>query len=167
MKQVLRVADRPHKQIAAATLWHFAVTAHRVTQREKRRRQLPILRHRTRSIPVALVATWFLALQSLLGAFALGNAAPAGQLDIFGNVLCTQDGAKALPGSDPHRQSLPPCCNAGCVLSGATFTPPTPTSATAPSVNFENVAYVAHRPAPVRAARERSTANPRAPPLAV
>ena len=56
-------------------------------------------------MPAALVAALLLLLQSSLGAFAFG--APS-QLDAFGNVICTHEGAVKLPGGDPHQHSDPP-----------------------------------------------------------
>ncbi|TGU20211.1 hypothetical protein EN793_34150, partial [Mesorhizobium sp. M4B.F.Ca.ET.150.01.1.1] len=63
-----------------------------------------------------------LLLQSSLGAFALG--APS-QLDAFGNVICTHEGAVELPGGDPDQQHMPACCSFGCnMVSAAHLLPP-------------------------------------------
>ncbi len=115
---------------------------------------------------VALVATWLLVLQSALGAFAFGNGPQAAQLDAFGNVICTHDGAAELPAGDPHQQPMPPCCSFGCLLSGAAFSAPPSIFTVSHNVAFETVAFAVYVPAPAPFPRERGTANPRAPPLA-
>jgi hypothetical protein len=133
---------------------------------KKRGSGLPRIGHRTGSIAVALVAAWLLVLQSVFGALALGGGPRAAQLDVFGNVICSHDGAAELPAGDPHQQTVPPCCALGCLLSGATFSPPPAPFALARGIVFEAVALAAPSPAPAPFPRERSAANPRAPPLA-
>jgi hypothetical protein len=118
------------------------------------------------SIAVALVAAWLLVLQSVLGAFASASGPQARQLDAFGNVICTHEGAAELPAGDPHQQTLPPCCGFGCLLSFAPHSPPPAVLALSRDVVFEAAAFAAPVPAPPLFPRDRSSANPRAPPPA-
>jgi hypothetical protein len=127
---------------------------------------LPSIRRRTGSIAVAFVAAWLLVLQSALGAFAFGNGPQPRQLDAFGNVICTHDGAAELPTGDPHQQPMPPCCSFGCIMAGTVFNPPPTALALTRAVVFATVAFATPSPAPAVFPRERSAANPRAPPPA-
>lgn len=126
---------------------------------------MPSIGHRTGSIAVALVAAWLLVLQSVFGALAFGSSPQAAQLDAFGNIICTHDGAAELPAGDPHQQTVPPCCALGCLLSGAAFSPPPAVFALAGSIVYEAVAFAIFSVAPVPFPREHTAANPRAPPL--
>jgi hypothetical protein len=158
---------RPCKQIAAAPFWRFSATCGHDTPAVKRRGSvLPGIGRGTGSIAVALVAAWLLVLQSALGAFALGTGPQAAQFDAFGNVICTHDGAGELPAGDPHEQRMPPCCTFGCILSGATVNAPPATLAISRPVVFEAISFAVPSPVPALFPRERTAANPRAPPLA-
>ncbi|TGS19366.1 hypothetical protein EN852_003390 [Mesorhizobium sp. M2E.F.Ca.ET.209.01.1.1] len=114
-------------------------------------------------MPAAFVAALLLLLQSSLGAFAFG--APS-QLDAFGNVICTYEGAVKLPGGDPDQQHMPACCSLGCSMISPAHLPPD-AAALAGTRLFEAVAFqlpaFRHRDF----ARDRSPANPRAPPAMV
>jgi hypothetical protein len=115
-------------------------------------------------MPAALVAAYLLVLQSVLGAFASGLSPDASQLDAFGNVICTQQGAAQLPGGDPHQQHMPACCVLGCGMASAAFVPP-PAAATVPgSFSVETVAFVLPPFRHLDFTRDRSPSNPRAPP---
>jgi hypothetical protein len=117
-------------------------------------------------MPVAFAAACLLLLQSMLGAFAFGTGPGASQLDAFGNIICTHEGAVQLPGSDPHQQHMPACCMLGCSKVSAAYAPP-PADGVAPaSLSFETVAFVLPAVRHPDVARERSPANPRAPPTA-
>ena len=113
-------------------------------------------------MPAAFVAALLLLLQSSLGAFAFGVPS---QLDAFGNVICTHEGAVILPGGDPHQQHMPACCSLGCSMIFSAQLPPQ-AGAIASARIFETVAF------PILAfrhqdfGRARSPANPRAPPAA-
>lgn len=114
----------------------------------------------------AFVATCVLLLQSTLGVFAFGIAPDASQLDAFGNVICSHDGAVKLPGGDPHQQHMPACCMLGCSMASVAYAPPAGVGLAPVSQSLETVAFA---PPAVRypdVTRERSPANPRAPPLA-
>ncbi|WP_192364897.1 DUF2946 family protein [Mesorhizobium mediterraneum] len=115
-------------------------------------------------MPAAFAAAYLLVLQSALGAFAFGIGPNASQLDAFGNVICTQEGAAQLPGGDPHQQHMPACCMLGCGMASAVYAPP-PAAATVPG-NFpvEIVAFVLPAFQHLDFTRERSPSNPRAPP---
>ncbi|MDG4888816.1 DUF2946 family protein [Mesorhizobium sp. WSM4887] len=115
-------------------------------------------------MPAAFVAALLLLLQSALGAFAFG--APS-QLDAFGNVICTHDGAVKLPGGDPHRQHMPACCLAGCSLVSPAHLPQPDTRAPVRVLVFDAVAFPPFAFRHLDFARDRSPANPRAPPAAV
>jgi hypothetical protein len=117
-------------------------------------------------MPAAFVAACVLLLQSTLGVFAFGVAPDAAQLDAFGNVICTQEGAVQLPGGDPHRKHMPACCTLACGMASAAYTPPPGVGMAPVSLSFETVAFVAPAVRHPDVARERSPANPRAPPLA-
>ncbi|ESW93605.1 MULTISPECIES: DUF2946 family protein [unclassified Mesorhizobium] len=114
----------------------------------------------------AFVAACVLLLQSTLGVLAFGIAPDASQLDAFGNVICSHDGAVQLPGGDPHQQHMPACCMLGCSMASVAYAPPAGVGVAPVSLSFETVAFL---PPAVRhpdVTRERSPANPRAPPLA-
>lgn len=113
----------------------------------------------------ALAAAWLLVLQSTFGAFAFGVEPSAGQLDAFGNVICTHDGASQLPNGDPHQQHMPTCCVLGCSVASAVHAPPLEAGTRLASPSFEVIAFVFPAPRHLDFARDYSPANPRAPPL--
>ncbi|TPK75609.1 DUF2946 domain-containing protein [Mesorhizobium sp. B2-4-15] len=117
-------------------------------------------------MPVALVAAYLLLLQSTLGAFAFAAGPNAAQLDAFGNVICTHNGATQLPGGDEHPSHLPACCTLGCGMFSSAFAPPPDAGLALASLSFETVAFVFPASIHLDFARERSPSNPRAPPLA-
>ncbi|TRC82062.1 DUF2946 domain-containing protein [Mesorhizobium sp. WSM4307] len=116
-------------------------------------------------MPTALVAVCLLLLQSTLGAFAFVTGPNASQLDAFGNVICTHDGATQLPGGDQHPSHLPACCALGCGMFSSAFAPPPDAGLALASLAFEAVAFVFPASIHLDFARERSPSNPRAPPL--
>jgi hypothetical protein len=113
----------------------------------------------------AFVAACVLLLQSTLGAFAFGTAPDASQLDAFGNVICTHEGAVQLPGGDPHQQHMPACCMLGCSMASVAYAPPPAAGLVQVSLSFETVAFALASVRHPDVTRERSPANPRAPPL--
>ncbi|MFD2052220.1 DUF2946 family protein [Mesorhizobium calcicola] len=115
-------------------------------------------------MPVALVAACLLLLQSTLGAFAVGTGPNASQLDAFGNVICTREGATQLPGGSPQPSHLPACCVLGCSMFSTAFAPPSDAGLALGSLSFETVAFVLPAAIHLDFARERSPSNPRAPP---
>ena len=116
-------------------------------------------------MPVALVAAYLLLLQSMLGAFAFGAGPNASQLDAFGNVICTHEGATQLPGGNQSPSHLPACCVLGCSMFSPAFAPPPDAGLALGSLSFETVAFVFPAAIHLDFARERSPSNPRAPPL--
>lgn len=112
-------------------------------------------------MPAAFVAALLLLLQSSLGAFAFG--APS-QLDAFGNVICTHEGAVKLPGDDPHQQHMPACCSLGCNMVSPAHLPPPEASTLAGNRRIEAVAFPSPAFRHEDFARDRSPVNPRAPP---
>lgn len=116
-------------------------------------------------MPAALVAACLLVLQSALGALAFGLSPDAAQLDAFGNVICTHDGAAELPGGDPRQQHMPACCMLGCSMVSPVHAPPPNAGLVPASLSFEAIAFVFPAATHLDFARERSPANPRAPPL--
>ena len=114
----------------------------------------------------AFVAACVLLLQSTLGAFAFGTVPDASQLDAFGNVICTHEGAVQPPGSDPHQQHMPACCMLGCSMVSAAYAPPPGVGIAPASPSFETVAFALPAVRHPDVTRERSPANPRAPPPA-
>ena len=123
------------------------------------------IRRQRWSITAAFVAACVLLLQSTLGAFAFGTAPDASQLDAFGNVICTHEGAVQLPGGDPHQQHMPACCMLGCSMASVAYAPPPGVGLVQVSLSFETVAFVLASVRHPDVTRERSPANPRAPPL--
>ncbi|TJU98002.1 MAG: hypothetical protein E5Y12_24220 [Mesorhizobium sp.] len=117
-------------------------------------------------MPVALVAAYLLLLQSTLGAFAFGIGPNTAQLDAFGNVICTHDGATQLPGEDQHPSHLPACCTLGCSMFSSVHAPPPDTGLGLAGLSFEAVAFVFPASIHLDLGRERSPSNPRAPPPA-
>jgi hypothetical protein len=113
------------------------------------------------SMPAAFVAALLLLLQSSLGAFAFG--APS-QLDAFGNVICTHEGAVKPPDGDPHQQHLPACCSLGCSMVSTAHLPPPEANALHRAMASETFAFAAPAFQHLDFARDRSPANPRAPP---
>ena len=113
----------------------------------------------------AFVAACVLLLQSTLGALAFGTAPDASQLDAFGNVICSHEGAVQLPGGDPHQQHMPACCMLGCSMASVAYAPPPGVGLVQVSLSFETVAFVLASVRHPDVTRERSPANPRAPPL--
>ncbi len=117
-------------------------------------------------MPAALVAACVLLLQSTFGVFALGAAPEAAQRDAFGNVICSPLGATQLPGGDRHPEHLPACCTLGCNMVSAAYAPPSDIGMALVILSFETVAFVLPSARHPDVSRERSPANPRAPPLA-
>ena len=116
-------------------------------------------------MPAAFVAALLLLLQSSLGAFAFG--APS-QLDAFGNVICTHEGAVKLPGGDPHQQHMPACCSLGCsMVFSAQLPPPEAGTLAGTRQLFEAIAFQLPAFRHQDFARDRSPANPRAPPAMI
>jgi len=115
-------------------------------------------------MPVAFAAAYLLLLQSMLGAFAFGTGPDASQLDAFGNVICTHEGAAQLPGGDQHQQHMPACCMLGCSKMSAAYAPPPDAASLSASLSFEAVAFVVPAFRHLDFARDRSPSNPRAPP---
>jgi hypothetical protein len=115
---------------------------------------------------VAFAAAYLLVLQSVVGAFALGLGPGPAQLDGFGNVICTHAGAAELPAGDTQPKHLPNCCVVGCTMaSPALGVAPAPGGLQA-KPSFQTVVYPFRRPALLVLERDRSPANPRAPPVA-
>ncbi|SFP65406.1 hypothetical protein SAMN03159463_04620 [Mesorhizobium sp. NFR06] len=112
-------------------------------------------------MPAAFVAALLLLLPSSLGAFAFGSPS---QLDAFGNVICTHEGVVKLPGGDPHQQHLPACCSLGCNMVSPAHLPPPAAGALTRSQALEAVAFQFPAFRHQDFARDRSPANPRAPP---
>ncbi|MET3595505.1 MULTISPECIES: hypothetical protein [Mesorhizobium] len=115
-------------------------------------------------MPAAFVAALLLLVQSALGAFAFGGPS---QLDAFGNIICTHEGAVKFPGGDPHQQNLPACCSSGCPMVSPAHFPPPDSSPLVRAELLEAVAFPAPAFRHLDFARTRSPANPRAPPAIV
>lgn len=111
----------------------------------------------------ACAAAWLLVVQSALGAFASAAEQSPLQLDVFGNVICTHDGAGEIPAGDSGQHHLPACCVLGCAAVGASFVPPPGVGLTTPFAVLAVVFYAKpHADGAIR--RQRSPINPRAPP---
>lgn len=114
-------------------------------------------------MPAGLFAAYLLVLQSALGAFAFGLGPGMGQLDAFGNVICTHDGLAERPDGDQRPQGHV-CCLLGCNLAGVAFGTPPATDGLAHLQWFGQSLQAVPASDPVTAGRQRSPANPRAPP---
>jgi len=115
------------------------------------------------NMAVAVAAAWFLALQSLLGAFAMAAGPRPLQLDAFGNVICTHEGIGELPdGSQPAH--LPDCCVLGCNLAAPLLASPPSPVALETGFGLATLSFRMGSQDHLSFARQRSPANPRAPP---
>ncbi|HEY4192947.1 MAG TPA: hypothetical protein VGM46_09910 [Mesorhizobium sp.] len=115
----------------------------------------------------AFAAAYLLVLQSVVGAFALGVGPSPAQLDAFGNIICTHDGTGKLPDGGPQQRHMPNCCVLGCALaSSALCTPPAEACRIELRSSFHAIDYLPAAPAHLAFERDRSPANPRAPPAA-
>lgn len=117
---------------------------------------------------VALVASYMLVLQALIGAFALGAAAASPMLDAFGNPLCITSTDSTDTGSDRTSHSaMPDCCTIACNM----FAPVT-TDERAPSSVANPLPLAVEKLTPdfITVGRilspEESPGSPRSPPLA-
>lgn len=114
----------------------------------------------------AFAAAYLLVLQSVLGAFAFGASANPAPLDAFGNVICTHDGAADLPGGGPPQKHVPNCCLFGCGTISQALAGPPDASAVPGAIAFETIAFITAPSEHLAFRRDRSPANPRAPPAA-
>lgn len=116
---------------------------------------------------VALVAAYFLILQSLAGAFAMGGGADPAALDAFGNVICTAHGADTAPagGGSGGERHIPDCCLFGCTLFGAVVLPAPAATGLILACEAGPAPLLPQTAAPHRPGRRGAPANPRAPPI--
>lgn len=112
------------------------------------------------------VAAYLFVLQSVVGAFALGAGPDQPPLDGFGNVICTHEGATELPPGNPHQKTLPNCCTLGCTMVSPALGAGPDTEALSAGLSFRTVAYPHIGTDRIAVTRDRSPANPRAPPTA-
>lgn len=114
----------------------------------------------------ALLALYLLVLQALLVGFTLGAHAASLQRDAFGQIICTAEGGKTLPG-EPGHKALPECCGAGCMATAFVFATPPVWLAVAPvpPETETSLRYLLRKPVPTAASR--LPAQARAPPRAV
>lgn len=116
-------------------------------------------------MPTALAVAWLLVLQSLLGAFAAGVGPNPSQLDAFGNVICTHDGAAQLPPGEQPQQHQQSCCVLGCNMYSSAFGAPPESFALLDGVAFATSYLVAFPTGnDVGSSHDWSPGNPRAPP---
>lgn len=116
-------------------------------------------------MPTALAVAWLLVLQSVLGAFAAGVGPNPPQLDAFGAVICTHDGAAQLPPGEQPQQHQQSCCVLGCNMYSSAFGAPPESSPLLDGVAFAT-SYLVAFPASndIGFSHDWSPANPRAPP---
>lgn len=113
-----------------------------------------------------VVAAYLFALQTTIAAFALGLEPGQAQLDAFGNVICSHDGAAELPNGDAPVRHMPACCVLGCGMTTPLLDVP-PVMAVAFAGDFSRA--VVYRPLPtghIVSVPDWSPSNPRAPPAA-
>jgi hypothetical protein len=113
---------------------------------------------------VAFAAAYLLVLQSAVGAFALGLGPNPAQLDGFGNVICTHAGAAELPAGDTQPRHLPNCCVVGCAMASPALGAAPGAGELQAKLSFQTVVYQFLKPERLALGRDRSPANPRAPP---
>lgn len=119
--------------------------------------------HRTRSW-IAIVATAFLVLQSVLAGFVGGaNAAPPA-LDAFGNPLCIGNsvGDPGENGGGGHQ--VPACCAAACSMFAPVMATAAHETVPFPALFDDASVRVSHRALPTTRGRGEP-GRPRAPPL--
>lgn len=115
-------------------------------------------------MPAALAVAYLLVLQSVLGALAFGSGPAVSQLDAFGNVICTHEGAAGRPAGDPQ-QHQHDCCLLGCNLTAFAHGAPPASEAFIHVARYEQLSpLVPVSDLPV-VGRERTSSKPRAPPV--
>ncbi len=116
---------------------------------------------------MALFAAYMLVLQSLAAVFSLTANAAGNPADSFAAVICSSVGGHSAPDRE-HGSShdpMPDCCMPGCrMLAPVALVPPAGGAFSSPAPEH------AHRLEPagersIRLSRERTPANPRAPPV--
>lgn len=117
---------------------------------------------------VAVAVAILMALQTLLGTFAVAANAATPMVDAFGNMLCINSAEGHDPDSTPNkdRPLLPECCTLACGPLHA-FVP----ADTSVAVLFNPLAEPLQRPIirfaePFRSVLDSLPGNPRAPPFA-
>lgn len=123
-------------------------------------------RRRRWSVVATFVAACLFALQSAVGAFALGMVPNPAQIDSFGNVICTHAGIAELPSGDQPQKHLPSCCVLGCTMGAPVLDTPPEAGVVSVERSFQRIDYL---PAAVDGLFLRpdwSPSNPRAPPAA-
>jgi hypothetical protein len=116
---------------------------------------------------VALGAAYLLLVQALLTGLSIGVAAAQMSTQAPGFVICSSNGAHAVPhgsGQQPDSSHLPNCCVLGCIMLGPGVAPP-------PAATWLPVLWMQGRPIlisfdndRVDLRPERTPRNPRAPP---
>ena len=114
----------------------------------------------------AFAAAHLLVLQTVLAAYALGANPHPSLLDAFGNVICTQDSAAGQTPGAPHGGHPADCCTLGCNLAATGLAPPPATQTLPDAFAFDIAGFGAQVQPFIFSGRDRSPANPRAPPLA-
>jgi len=108
-----------------------------------------------------------LAIQSLMGALAIGANAAFSPLGVFGNVICISHGAESPSGTDApsanHR--MPDCCLAGCSMFAPVLMPPAHAGRIIERPAQPAAVIVAARLRHPVSGGKGSPGNPRAPPL--
>ncbi len=126
---------------------------------------MTLLKERRRSWWIALLAAHFLLFQTTLAAYAMGTGAIGGQLDAFGNVICSA--ATTTSGHGPHEKSgFSSCCTLGCNMASSALTPPDPASACLRTADFVELRPVFVQGGPGPDLFPKKVGKPRAPPAA-
>lgn len=116
---------------------------------------------------IALVASYMLVLQALIGAFALGAAAASPMLDAFGNPLCITSSDSTKSGSDNTSHSaVPDCCTVACsMFAPVTTDERTPSFVINPLESAGDTLTPAFDTVQRLLSPERGPGSPRSPPL--
>lgn len=127
-------------------------------------------RMKTWTMGGALVASYMLVLQILVGSFAMGAATAGPMLDVFGNPLCITSSAPV--GTDTDRtthSALPDCCTVACsMFAPATAEDRTATNWLSNPLDTTTTLLRVPTDAPANdAPLHRGPGSPRAPPATV
>jgi hypothetical protein len=115
---------------------------------------------------VALVATYLLVVQALLGATALGESAAAQAGSLLPSAICGSGHQQQSPDSPdeaPGKAHLPDCCTAACPMV-APLPPPTTVATDLPPRSADGRVAPFAADSPNGRSAEYSPKNPRAPP---
>jgi hypothetical protein len=141
-------------------LWFPSLSAIDLRERHLR------IRGQEWSVWVAVCAAYILVIQSFAGAFAISASAAPLPPVFFEQVLCAPSGNSALPDEPaPKRHNLPDCCLASCPMFQPGLLSEVDTGHVPGNIASDGTIYGAVEKERIFFFRQKSPANPRAPPL--